>query len=129
MATLYTTYTYSYLGSQVIILSVSCGAKDLTQYTGYIYISPAYSVNENSNGPEFSLYPNPVSDLLNITFGKPTSKSVKLKIFNTTGQQVYGKTVSGNTSQVGINVSGLPSGVYFVKIDTGNKTVVKKFIK
>jgi hypothetical protein len=129
-AILYTTYTYSFFGSQVIILSVSCGSKNITQYTSYIYLSQAYSVAENANSQEANLYPNPVSDILNITFGSKTSNSISLKIFSTTGQQVYEKSVSGSTSQVGINVCNLPSGVYFIQIDAGiGKPIVKKFLK
>jgi hypothetical protein len=129
-ASLYTTYTYTYFGSQVIILSVNCGAKNITHYTSYIYLSQAYGMAENTEVPEISLYPNPASDFLNITLSKPYQNSVSLKIFSITGQQVYDRSVSGNTSQVGINVSNLSSGVYFVKIDSGNgKPVVKKFLK
>jgi PKD repeat protein len=130
MATLNTTYTYSNFGSQVVILSVSCGSKDIAKYTSYIYISQAYSLNENSFDPEINLYPNPVTDFLNITFGNLISNSMVLKIFNTAGQQVYERSVSGKTNQIGINVSEFRSGVYFVKFDAGiGKPIVKKFLK
>jgi len=129
-ATLNTTYTYSYYGSQVVILSVSCGSKDIAKYTGYIYISDAYGVLENPDDPQIYLYPNPVTDFLNITFSKPNVTYTTLKIFNTAGQLVFEQPIDMDIKQVGINVGELPKGVYFIRLNTDDsQTIVKKFLK
>jgi hypothetical protein len=129
-ATLYANYTFSNFGTQAVILSISCGSKSITNYTSYIFINQILGVSENSDANQMNLYPNPVSDLLNITFSSQTANSSSLKIFNTSGQQVYTRSIVANTTQVAINVSELPSGVYFVQIDAANgKPLVKKFIK
>jgi hypothetical protein len=129
-AILYATYTFSNFGTQAIILSISCGSKTITNYTSFIYISQILGVSENTDASQINLYPNPVSDFLNITFSKQTANSSSLKIFNTAGQQVYTGSIAAKTSQIGINVSELPSGVYFVQIDAADrKPMVKKFFK
>lgn len=70
----------------------------------------------------FSLYPNPVSDVLNIT---STSAVAKIAVYNITGQKVL---ESNGGSQV--NVSQLASGVYLIKLsDENNNILTKKFIK
>jgi hypothetical protein len=79
--------------------------------------------------PEFNsnaikVYPNPVFKELKVESGK-------LKVKNIAVHDVLGKVVmSINTPQATVlNVSGLSSGVYFLKIDCGNTSVTKKFIK
>jgi hypothetical protein len=130
MATLWVTYTFTNLGTQVVVLTVSCGAKDLTTFISYIYINQIYGVTENADANQVNLYPNPATDFINITFSNPMLNSSSLKIFNTAGQQVCARSIAANTTQVGINVSELPSGVYFVQIDAANgNPMIKKFLK
>jgi PKD repeat protein len=129
-ATLNNTYSYSYYGSQVVILSVSCGAKNIANFTGYIYIDATTGVKENSVDPQIYLYPNPVSDFLNITFSEPNITYTSLKIYNTAGQQVFEQPIDMNIKQFGINVGELTKGVYFIRLNTdNNQTIVKKFLK
>jgi hypothetical protein len=129
-SSLYANYTFSYLGTQVVILSIQCGAKSLTNFSSYIYINQIYVMTENSETGQVNLYPNPANDFLNITFAYQTTNSSSIKIYNNVGQQVYSGSISSGSAQVGINVSWLPSGVYFVQIDMGNaKPIVRKFLK
>lgn len=69
------------------------------------------------------LYPNPVSEVLNID-GLAGSSTVT--VFDIYGKQLLGSSSVKNNS---INVSGLSVGVYFVKIDTEKETKTFKFIK
>ena len=70
---------------------------------------------------EASLYPNPVTNTLNIEM----SNEVKsIEIYNILGQKVL------EASNKQINVSSLVSGIYMVKIqDVENEVSTKKFIK
>jgi PKD repeat protein len=127
---LFVTYTFSVFGPQVVILNISCGSKNITTYTSYIYISQILGMTENKESDQINLYPNPATDFLNITMGNQSQNPFTLKIFNSAGQQVYAKSVAAKTSQVGINVNDLSSGVYYVQIDAGNgKPLIKKFVK
>ena len=130
-ATLNATYTFTYLGTQMVVLTVNCnGAKEIDIYTSYIYINQIYGINKNSDESQYYLYPNPASDFLNISFGNPGESTISLQIFSSTGQQVFSRSVAAHTSQIAINVSEFPSGVYFIRIDNGSgKPIVKKFLK
>ncbi|WP_418512141.1 T9SS type A sorting domain-containing protein, partial [Corallibacter sp.] len=76
------------------------------------------SLNTNS----VTLYPNPVSDRL---FIKSTETIKAVTIYNVNGQLI--KEV--NTLGKSIDVASLPSGLYFVKINTANGETTKKIIK
>lgn len=67
----------------------------------------------------FSIYPNPIEETLNIS-GEFTGYT----LMNINGAVVL------KSSENGLNVNNLPSGVYLLKIDSeGNKPVLKKIIK
>ncbi|MGH2667253.1 DUF7619 domain-containing protein [Flavobacterium sp.] len=86
----------------------------------------ALSVRDFSFGNYFSLYPNPVSDVLNIN-KKQDVEITSIHIYNTLGQLVI---VIPNAKDVAaIDVSNLSSGNYFVKINSDKGTSNTKFIK
>jgi hypothetical protein len=74
----------------------------------------------------FRLYPNPVQDVLNIDV-KETIAISSVNIYNTLGQLVVVVPNVQNTKT--IDVSNLPSGNYFIKINTNKGTSNTKFIK
>ena len=78
-------------------------------------------IEEYSNS-SIRIYPNPASDLLNISSEKETFNA---EIINLDGQLV--KTISGHFSNIGI--SDLSDGFYFVKVYTETGTETLKFIK
>lgn len=72
----------------------------------------------------FNFYPNPVKDVLNISY-KNTIDEVQ--IYNLLGQQVYSNKV--NAAESTLNVSQLTSGTYLVKVTSNNETSTFKIIK
>ncbi len=124
-------YDYSYFGSQIVVLTVNCnGAKDLATYISYIYINQALNVSENDQEDLVKLYPNPVADLLNISFGDKCKKPLDVRIFSNIGQQVYCTTVAAYTDHQQIDVSSFSSGFYFVRFYSENgKPIIRKFVK
>lgn len=68
------------------------------------------------------LYPNPVKDILQINVLE--DKIVSIEISDVTGRKIY-LPLKENT----INVSSLPSGLYFIKIKTEKGMISEKFIK
>ena len=70
------------------------------------------------------IYPNPSNGKF-IIKGK-NFKSIEL--INEIGQVVYRKSVSENNNQNFIDISNKPNGIYFVKISTNEKLIMKKLI-
>ena len=76
---------------------------------------------ENEN---FRSYPNPVKDVLNLSYNKTISN---VAVFNLLGQEVMIKSINANQSQ--IDMSGLTIGTYLVKVTADNQVMTIKVIK
>ncbi len=79
----------------------------------------------------FNLYPNPVSENLNILYQLSETQEIKVQLVNSIGQQILNQTINANKdfNQLNIDVSGLSQGVYTILIHTQNTTFNKLFIK
>ncbi|MES2813103.1 MAG: T9SS type A sorting domain-containing protein [Bacteroidota bacterium] len=86
----------------------------------------ALSVQDFSFSNYFNLYPNPVSDVLNIN-KKESIEISSIQIYNVLGQLMMVVPNAKNAST--IDVSNLSSGNYFVKINSDKGTSNTRFIK
>jgi hypothetical protein len=95
-------------------------------------------ISENEPPKMFSLsqnYPNPFNGFSSIKYSIPKSSQVTLKIFNTLGEEIEilvneEKTIG--TYEVNWNAAsatgGLPSGVYFYRLQAGDFVKTRKMI-
>lgn len=74
---------------------------------------------------KISLYPNPVSNKLNINSNDV--EIISVEIFSATGQSIYSETLNDVNTMV--STSSWESGVYFVNIRTNNGTAILKVVK
>jgi len=79
-----------------------------------VYYGPALS-NASFDSKAFSVYPNPVKDVLNIGY---SGTITNISITNLLGQEMLTKTINADQSQ--INVSNLVQGTYLVKVTAEN---------
>jgi hypothetical protein len=87
--------------------------------------------NLNTFG-EINLYPNPVKDILNVTFTSNLQTDMQMNIFNAIGQSVYSKQIykKSKTENYQVDVSNWNDGVYFIRLsDEKENTNLKRFIK
>ena len=79
------------------------------------------------------IYPNPVSEALNIEFSNLVNAKTTLAIFDATGRMVLSQNVALSTGkqQVRINTDKFPSGFYLIKIsdNSGRFESQYRFIK
>jgi Ig-like domain CHU_C associated/Secretion system C-terminal sorting domain/PKD domain len=80
--------------------------------------------NETFKLDALKLYPNPVIDVLNISYTKTISK---VEISNILGQIIDNLTINSNDGQV--DMSRFSSGTYLVKVTADNKSETFKVIK
>jgi photosystem II stability/assembly factor-like uncharacterized protein len=80
-------------------------------------------VSKLTPGYLLSVYPNPASTQISV---RASEQIRTVTITNILGQTVDTQTSTSNSQLVSINISGLPSGVYFVKV---NGSEVRKFVK
>ncbi|MFH1120151.1 MAG: choice-of-anchor J domain-containing protein [Bacteroidota bacterium] len=67
------------------------------------------------------VYPNPVTDVLNINAGV---EIINAKLYNVSGQLVYES--NGNSNEMRISTSVMPSGLYILNIATKQGTLTRK---
>ena len=76
-------------------------------------------------------YPNPFNPRTTIRFSLPRSGEVSLKIFNLLGEEVatlVSGRVDAGTHAVQWDATGLPSGVYFYRLQAGDFTETRKLV-
>jgi hypothetical protein len=76
--------------------------------------------SDSFNNSNFTYYPNPVKDVLNITYSATIQN---VQVINLIGQQVRNQEF--NATNGSVDLSNLPSGAYLVKVTTenGEKTI------
>jgi hypothetical protein len=79
-----------------------------------------------NNIPQGMIYPNPTSDYINISYSSITEKIERIDILNQLGNMVMQVKESET-----INISDLPSGIYFIHIKFGSggwvtETILKR---
>jgi|LakWasMe75_LOW10_FD_contig_71_429956_length_960_multi_8_in_0_out_0_1 hypothetical protein len=126
----YVEYTYdlSAFDGQSIYVGIHCTSEDQFGFMidDFKVTTTELGVNE-SLAKKFSTYPNPASNVVNI------SNNNNILLSNVDITDINGRTVKSlqvnNLTEIQMNVSDLNSGVYFMNIDTDSGRVVKKFIK
>lgn len=89
-------------------------------------------LEELVTGGSFSLYPNPVTDKLNIELNMVKAANVTFSIVNIVGQQVgqpLVKNLGQGTAKTTIATNSLTPGIYFLNIATDKGSMQQKFIK
>jgi len=84
--------------------------------------------NIKSISNNFELSPNPCTNTLNISFETPTNLS-SIQIMDITGRVLLTYDLPLTTNDYPIDVSSISSGMYFIRINSGSGTEVRKFIK
>ncbi len=73
----------------------------------------------------FAAYPNPINGK-SLTITSSSIDNKKIQIFNMIGKEVYQTSISGTNNR--IDVSGVSSGMYILKVVEANKTATQKLI-
>jgi hypothetical protein len=87
-------------------------------------------VNDVQNNFLLEVYPNPNKGKFFLEGNSNHAGDLKISIQNSLGEEVSSFTVSGSTPlQQFIDIGTLPSGVYWLKVQSGDNSIVKKVVK
>ena len=75
------------------------------------------------------IYPNPAKDQLQFTFFKQMVEPLTCAIYNSSNKRMLQKKLDSNDLNQVLDISNLPSGMYFLQVTSEKKQVSKKFIK
>lgn len=95
----------------------------------FVIQNPTFGANNNAGvkvkdiepAIAFDVFPNPNQGFFNVVAN--TEQNANLLVFNSSGQQVYQSTFYQKTE---VDLSGMPTGIYFVKIGAIVKRIVKQ---
>jgi type IX secretion system substrate protein/beta-propeller repeat-containing protein len=100
-----------------------------TDYNGHNSFSKIIAVNNTSkNINSLGIYPNPAMDEINIT-GINFYAGDKIQIVNAFGKIVFQVNIKRLTSNLKLQISNLPNGIYLVKVIAENNFYSTKFIR
>jgi hypothetical protein len=94
-----------------------------------VWINTNITSTSNENlGKSFCIYPNPTFGGITIPFNKMAIQEAIINIYNTAGKLIFTDT-SLNSAASTLDITGYPTGMYLVKIDTGSEIFNEKIIK
>ncbi len=97
---------------------------ETTVDTVMVSVCDGVGVNENNKEDMVEVYPNPATNSLTLTFAKGGGT---ITIYNVLGEIVFTSPNTTHTKE--IDISALPSGVYFVRVQNEKQNFYKKFVK
>jgi hypothetical protein len=102
----------NWLVELVLILSSGCEIS----VSETIPVCTGVAVLNIPDFPTMRISPNPVSDMMQLTFSQPIGKEVTISIINITGISVFEKEITGIQHTLNIGLPILPPGVYYVSL-------------
>jgi len=117
------TYTFTMPG----ITTYICDPHPNSMY-GAVTVLGTASTNEINNF-EFEIYPNPVIDIVNLTFENNFENMIKVEIYDALGRLSFTQNKFSTQNKLSLNISELERGIYIMKLYNNNKISVKRIIK
>ena len=124
--------TFSLTGYQTITETVEIFEGTETQLDTLMMLIISVSQNIQNQFIGFSISPNPVKENAILNINLPSTETIDVCIFNTTG--ICLKSRQFKNQQTGekvfnLDFKDLKAGIYFCRLQIGNETVTKKIIK
>jgi len=91
-----------------------------------MFTNPALSIQDNTFGSSFSVYPNPSNGISKIQLGE-NYNTVTVNVFNVLGKQVANQEYN-NTNEIELNTQEYATGIYFIKVQSGAKEATIKLV-
>lgn len=76
-----------------------------------------------------TVFPNPVSEVVNIHFETPVDDEIKIFLFDSQGKMVKTDLIKSDSSDKQINLQDLPGGIYYLRLTKGLIVNVYKVVK
>ncbi len=93
--------------------------------------NPSVGIGSLSQQTRITLSPNPTTEFVNLSFDIQDETNGSITVFNALGQElihVTGKEFIPGKNTVRMDIKSLPTGIYFVRIDTPEFSQVRKLM-
>lgn len=114
---------------QMLVIFTSSSAEPFSGWNAS-YTSLPSGVAETRSLKGISVYPNPASSTVTLSFHSLSDQKIGIELFNSLGQVVYSGSVENAIENVNktINIQNFSKGIYTVKLDSGVDYYYKKLI-
>ena len=115
-------------GLLVTAFSLGCLQSSLPVVAAARQSAPRPTVS--SEGKDLVLYPNPSTGVVHISVTGFEGRKTELRVLNVIGTVVYRETITelDNRFTRTVDLSRFASGLYYVKIDGDNTSVMRKLV-
>ncbi len=116
------------------ILTVSDNAGDdigtITSWNLELCESVAVANTNNEVFQDLSIWPNPTNSLVNISFVSFRTDDTEISIYDTLGRRIISKKYSAESIVFNeeLNINTLSKGLYFIEIQKGKESAVKRLL-
>ena len=108
----------------------SANAQDTSAYSNEAEVLTVLSATNDLTESQINIYPNPVQDLVEIEIQDVEYRTIKVGLRETaSGRQALSKEFSIANQPIQLSMSGLPSGLYLLRLEIGTQIVYKKLVK
>jgi subtilisin-like proprotein convertase family protein len=92
--------------------------------------SSTLSINTLDKNSSLSLYPNPNKGMFTLSGTTSLTQGASINVYDISGKIIYNKqlTNTGNILNERIDLGGISSGIYMVKLQNGNQTEIRKLV-
>jgi hypothetical protein len=121
-----TTHSYSWVGKggKIAIAEMSLDTLGMPKTFTWSELAGIGVGLEETHSNDFQIHPNPANDFFTLTNVLPSS----IQLFDMKGSALPVECTTDGTNTL-VNVSRIPSGIYYVKIQAGDQSSCQKLIK
>ncbi|HEX5003625.1 MAG TPA: PKD domain-containing protein [Bacteroidia bacterium] len=139
----YPSHTYAGPGLYTICLTISdaTGCSSTTCYNWQLLriensapvtinvVAGSTGLQENDHATTLSLFPNPASEAVTLSWSATSGEEVSIQLFNIEGRLVNDFGIfKGNSHETTLNLQGIPAGLYLVKFSDANGLKYHKIV-
>lgn len=109
--------------------SVTVTDANLCSTTASVVVDDNTSTGNISNAlTSFDILPNPNNGSFNLSIAFAQNTEARIELLNLNGQVLYSTVVVGTTSLLPIDITEQASGLYFVRLQSEQATVIKRLV-
>ena len=83
---------------------------------------------ESSGDLNVRIYPNPAVDKVNVSIEGEVENDINIEVYDLTGKRIMNSHNSMQDSNITLDISPIPAGIYLMKIESGNEHFSKRLI-
>ncbi|MEL6841937.1 MAG: T9SS type A sorting domain-containing protein, partial [Bacteroidota bacterium] len=125
------TFTLADFGQNTVSLIATDGNGNVDSCEATVTVLGTTGIWDQLQPISFDVYPNPAQDIVHVNWESQEFGEVKLRVFNQMGQEVYQANHYKVSDQLkaSIDLSLLPTGMYFVQVRHGEKVGRQQLVK